>query len=179
MTALNRAYDGIFTRIENATWILPTLARLIFAGVFLVYFWNSATTKVGDNIFMPSLGAYAQIFPKATEAVGYDISQLSLLHTLIVIAGTVAEFVLPLLIVIGLLTRLAAIGMIGFVAVQSYVDVTGHGLGQSDIGSWFDAVPTAVILDQRALWAFLLVVLIVRGPGPLSIDGIVYKIRHK
>ena len=112
--------------------ILPTLARLTFLGVLLVYYWNSAGTKLGDGIFgifTPSFGAYAQIFPKTMEALSYDVSQLGVYHWAVVFAGTVAEYILPLLIVIGLLTRLAAFGMIGFVFVQSWVDVHGHGLG--------------------------------------------------
>ena len=47
-------------------WLIPTLARIVFAGVLLVYYWNSAATKVGDGIFgiiFPSVGAYAQILP--------------------------------------------------------------------------------------------------------------------
>ena len=52
-------------------------------------------------------------------------------------AGTYAEYIL-LPIIIGFLTRLAAIGMIGFVVVQSIVDITGHGVGGADLGTWFD-----------------------------------------
>ena len=47
--------------------------------------------------------------------------------THIVVAGTVAEFILPILIAIGLFTRLAALGMIGFVIVQTLTDLFGHG----------------------------------------------------
>ena len=85
-------------------------------------------------------------------------------------AGTIAEFVLPLLILVGLLTRLASIGMIGFVVVQSYVDVFGHGLTGKDVGTWFDASSGSLIFDQRAFWIFLFLVLILRGPGPVSVD---------
>jgi putative oxidoreductase len=42
---------------------------------------------------------------------------MSIFHWAVVVAGTLAEFILPLLIVIGLFTRLAAFGMIGFVIV--------------------------------------------------------------
>jgi putative oxidoreductase len=31
--------------------VLPTLARLTFAGVLLIYFWNSGMTKLGDGMF--------------------------------------------------------------------------------------------------------------------------------
>lgn len=170
MSYLFRLHDSVFSRLEAATpWLLPTLARVIFAGVFLMYFWNSAMTKVG-GLFTPSLGAYAQIFPKAMEAAGYDASQMTAFHTAVVLAGTWAEFLLPGLILIGLFTRIAAIGMIGFVTVQSYVDITGHGLGAADIGSWFDNQASALIVDQRALWIFLLLVMVVRGAGPFSLD---------
>lgn len=174
MIALAKLYSAIFTRIEAlAPFLIPTLARVVFAGTLFVYYWNSALTKFGEGaagLFQPSAGAYIQIFPKAVEAAGYDVSQLSAFHTLVVIAGTWAELLLPILIVVGLLTRLAALGMIGFVIVQSIVDITGHGLGAADIGAWFDGLPSALIVDQRAFWLFLLLVLVLRGAGPFSLD---------
>lgn len=180
MTPILRLHDAIFANIEAASpWILPTLARILFAGIFLIYFWRSAMTKIGDSIFSPSVGAYAQIFPKAMEAAGYNSSELSSLHTLVVLAGTWAEFILPALILVGLFTRLAAIGMIGFVVVQTYVDITGHGLGGSDIGAWFDNQASAIVMDQRALWIFLLIVLVVKGAGPLSCDRILASLRKQ
>jgi putative oxidoreductase len=171
MTALLRFYDAAADRAQAlAGPALPSLARLLFAGILLLYYWGSALTKVGDSALSPASGAYIQIFPKAVEAVGYDVSKLSGFHTLVVLAGTAAEFLLPALIVAGLFTRLAALGMIGFVAVQSWVDVFGHGLAGPDIGAWFDRDPSALLLDQRALWLFLLTVLVLKGAGPLSAD---------
>ena len=151
---------------RQAGWLLPTAARLVFAGVLFGYFWASAGTKL-DGVFTPSMGAYAQIFPKAFEAVGYDASQMGLWHRLVVLAGAWAEYALPILIVLGLLTRLAAFGMVGFVLVQSLTDVVGHGAGA---GAWFDRASDALILDQRAFWVLLFLVLIVKGAGPLSAD---------
>lgn len=178
MTALIRLHDAVFARLEAAgAWLLPTLARLLFAGILFVYYWGSARTKLGEGPFSPDAGAYIQIFPKAVEAVGYDVSRLSGFHTAVVLAGTWAEFLLPLLVVLGLFTRLAALGMIGFVAVQSWVDVFGHGLGADDFGAWFDGNASALILDQRALWIFLLLVLAVRGAGPFSIDRLLARFR--
>jgi putative oxidoreductase len=174
MNTLVAAHGAVFSRIEAlAPALVPTLARLIFAGVLFVYYWNSALTKVGDGIFglfRPSSGAYIQIFPRTVEAAGYDFSQLGVFHWAVVVAGTWAEFLLPVLIVLGLFTRVAALGMIGFVAVQSWVDITGHGLGAADIGRWLDGNPSSLIADQRAFWVFLLLVLVLRGAGPLSVD---------
>jgi putative oxidoreductase len=165
-------YHGLAGRLQAQEWLLPSLARLVFAAVLLTYFWSSGLTKVGDSLFSPSLGAYAQIFPKAMEAAGYDPSQMGAFRTLVVLAGTWAEFVLPVLIVLGLFTRLAALGMIGFVIVQSATDIFGHGAA---FGAWFDAASDAVIADQRALWFLLLAVLVVKGAGPLSIDHLLGK----
>jgi putative oxidoreductase len=156
----------------SANTILPTLARFVFAATLLFYFWNSGLTKFDLNPFSPGLNGYAQIFPKAMEAVGYDASQLSMFHWAVVVAGTFAEFILPLLIVIGLFTRFAAFGMIGFVVVQSLTDLYGHGgIDQpTTLGAWFDGLPTGTILDQRAFWMVVLVTLVLKGAGPLSVD---------
>lgn len=157
----------------TAAWAVPTLARLTFAGVLLMYFWASAKTKLGDGIFgflSPSTGAYAQIFPQKAEEVLFDPTQFSIFEKLVILAGTWAEFILPLLIVIGLLTRLASLGMIGFVVVQSLTDIHGHHADAATIGTWFDRASDALIMDQRAFWVFILLVLVLRGPGPLSVD---------
>lgn len=175
MRALATLHSAIFGPLERADWILPTLARLVFAGVLLMYFWVAGMTKLGDGgligIFDPAIGAYAQIFPKAMEAVSYDVTQLGLFHKLVVIAGTLAEFILPLLIVIGLLTRLSALGMIGFVIIQSLTDIYGHGATDDKaLGAWFDRMSDALIMDQRALWILLLLILVFKGAGPISFD---------
>ena len=153
---------------RQGDWLLPTLARLVFAGVLFGYFWASAMTKL-EGPFTPSTGAFAQIFPRAFEAVGYDAGQMGLWQRIVVLAGSWAEVVLPVLIVLGLLTRLAALGMIGFVLVQSLTDIYGHGAAA---GAWFDRASDALILDQRALWLLLFAVLLCRGPGPLSADHV-------
>jgi putative oxidoreductase len=180
MTAILSTYYRWSAHLGRADGLLPLIARAIFAAVFLAYFWVSGLTKLGDGLyglFRPSAGAYVQIFPRAMEAAGYDPSQLSLFHSLIVLAGTWAEFILPALIVIGLLTRFAAFGMIGFVVVQTLTDLYGHGAisEPATVGAWFDKVPDALILDQRALWVFLLLVPMVKGAGALSLDRLLIR----
>lgn len=177
MTALITLHNTIFGRLHRADWILPTLARFLFAAILLRYYWVSGLTKLGDGLLgflQPSVGAYAQIFPKAMESVGYDTSQLGLFHYLVVLAGTWAEFLLPLLIVIGLFTRLAALGMIGFVVVQSLTDLFGHGGIEhaATLGGWFDKTPDGIILDQRAFWVFVLLTLVIKGAGLMSVDAL-------
>ena len=175
MNALISLHKAVFDRIEAlAPVLLPTLARLIFAGVLFIYFWNSGLTKLGGDglggLFSPTFNAFAQIFPKGAEAAGYDIGQASAFQKLVILAGTWSEFILPTLVVIGLFTRLAAIGMIGFVIVQSLTDIYGHGADAKTIGAWFDNLSDGHIVDQRAFWMFLLIYLVMRGAGPLSLD---------
>jgi len=158
--------------------VLPLMARLILAAVLLVYYWRSGVTKLGEGIFglfQPSSGAYVQIFPRTMEAVGYDVSQLSFLHWITVVAGTAAELALPAMIVLGLLTRFSAIGMIGFIVVQPVVDVVGHGAEPATIGAWFDATSASLILDQRSFWMLSLAVLVFKGAGPFSVDRILFR----
>ena len=166
--ALERALDG---------WFLGLLARLVFLAVLFVYFFNSALTKVDlqeaglIGFFTIKDNAYFQIIPAVVERFGYDASQVPFIpYGLIVTLGTYSEFLLPLLIVLGFLTRLAALGMTVFIAVQSYVDIAFHNADAATIGAWFDNLSNAVILDQRAFWVFLLLYLVVRGPGAISLD---------
>jgi putative oxidoreductase len=175
MTPLINLHNTVFDLVQKLAgdWLLPTLARFAFAAVLLGYFWNSAITKLGDGIFgflSPSFGGYTQIWPRAVEAAGYDLSAMSWFQWLVVVGGTVAEFTLPLLILLGLFTRLAAVAMIGFVFVQSLTDIIGHHADPTTIGAWFDRIHDSQILDQRLFWVTILITLVVKGAGPLSLD---------
>lgn len=154
--------------------LLPLLARLVFAGVLAGYFWASALTKF-DGPFTPSVGAIAQIFPRAFEAVGANTDALGLWHWAVALAGGYAELILPALLILGLFARLAALGMIGFVIVQSLTDIFGHGVDAAIVGVWFDRAPDALILDQRGFWLLLLSVPLLLGPGWLALDRVVWR----
>lgn len=171
-----RMHNGFFGFFENwfESWLPGLMARFAFAAVLFFYYFNSAMLKVGSGLegfFEVDAGAYIQMVPKAMEANGYDPTALATFpYHAIVYAGTYAEFILPVLIVIGLFTRFAAAGMIVFVVVQSVVDVTGHNVGPETIGMWFDRFPDAAILDQRLMWIFPLLYLFFYGAGKLSLD---------
>ncbi|WP_375257205.1 DoxX family protein [Citreimonas sp.] len=155
--------------------LLGTGGRIVFAAVLAGYFWRSALTKIDG--FGLSSGAYVQIFPRAMEAAGYDPGRLSPWADLVVAAGTAAEIVLPLMLILGAFTRLAALGMIGFVIVMSLTDIVGHGVDGATIGALFDRQPDASIVDQRLLWTWLFAGLAVTGGGPLSLDRIIFRER--
>lgn len=176
INAIVNLHNAVFGTLQRAveSWLPGLLARGVFAAVLLVYFYNSALKKVGDGALGPLTvtdNAYFQILPPVVEQYGYDASQIPLFPwDIIVYLGTYSEFVLPALVVLGLLTRVAALGMIVFIVVQSYVDIAFHDADPETIGAFFDRFSDAVILDQRALWIFLLAYLVIRGAGKVSLD---------
>ena len=155
--------------------LLPLFARFSFAATLFVFFWNSALTKLGDGfsgLWTPSLNAYAQVLPKKFEASGYDISAMGAVDQLIVVMGTWGEFALPILIVLGMFTRLASLGMLAFLAVMTWVDISAHGVVT---GVWFDGDPKGIVADLRLYWVLALLVLLCHGGGKLSVDNFVLK----
>jgi len=163
-------YTDALKWLDRQAELLPLAARVVFAAVLAGYFWASAMTKLESFPFGLSAGSFGQIFPRAFEAASYNAAEMGFYHKLVVLAGTYAEFLLPLLIVLGLFTRLAALGMIGFVAVQTATDIWGHKIGAETIGAWFDRDSASLIADQRAQWVVLLLILVLRGAGRLSLD---------
>lgn len=167
--ALNARIDAALARIDDR-WI-GLAARFLFAAVLALYYLNSAMTKIDGLPIFFSDSAYFQILPGVIEAYEYDAAAVPVFPWWFVIAaGTWAEFVLPALIVLGLMTRGAALGMIGFILVQSYVDLTAHGVAG---GALFDRHIDGVIWDQRSFWVFALLLLVWKGAGALSLDGLI------
>lgn len=171
-----RSHDDVAERLhEGGDGVVGLSARFAFLAVLAPYYLNAALTKVEDGFagfFQVTDGAYVQIVPHLMERAGYDSSQVGWLGDLVVHAGTYAEFLLPVLLVLGLFTRLAALGMIGFVVVQSVVDIVFHGADDATVGSLFDRISGSAIMDQRTLWVTLLAILVLKGAGWLSLDRV-------
>lgn len=181
LLTLERIHDGIFEKLEAAAgpWFVPLMARLVFSSVLLMFFITSALTKVGSgfpDFLIPTAGAYAQIIPSITEAVSYDTDQIALFPwKLIVLGGTYAEFLLPVMLLLGVFTRLTSVGLVGFIIVMSFVDIQFHGLEAESVGMMFDRIHNSVIWDQRLLWVFPLIYLAIKGGGPISVDALVLR----
>ncbi|MGC4408617.1 DoxX family protein [Rhizobium rosettiformans] len=151
-------------------WLLGLFARFVFLAVLVPYYVNSALTKF-DGPFSIADSAYYQIALPAVDAAGGDVSAVSFFPWgLMVFVGSYGEIILPLLLVAGLFTRMAALGMIAFIVVQSLTDILVHNVDAGTIGALFDRFPDSVILDQRLLWIFPLAYLAVKGAGMLSLD---------
>ncbi len=78
------------------------------------------------------------------------------------VLGTAAELILPVLIVVGLATRLSSLALFLFniVAVYAY-------------GSFLFSAEGAAGLQQHILWGALLAMLVFHGPGKLSLDYLI------
>jgi putative oxidoreductase len=76
------------------------------------------------------------------------------------VLGTAGEIVLPLLLIVGLLTRYAALGLsvVNVLAVAAYAHVL--------MSEGFEAA-----LGQHYLWGVMLLTVLVFGPGKWSADG--------
>ena len=173
---IQRLHSGFFGGLERAgdSWLLGFAARFAFFSVLGLYYLNAGWLKLGDGItgfLSPSVGAFGAILPPMLDAAGYDPLGIPFFPChLIVIAGTWAEILLPVMILLGLFTRIAALGMIIFIAVQSYVDINYLGLEPKFIGAMFDRFQDAIIFDQRLMWIVVLLVLVLKGAGKLSLD---------
>ncbi|WBU64936.1 DoxX family protein [Paracoccus aerodenitrificans] len=148
---------------RQAPQILPLIARLCFVASLGPFFWRSALTKLDG--FGLSAGAYAQILPRLAEAKGYDIAAMPLWADGIVALGTITEFLLPAMILLGLFTRFSALAMTGFIVVMSLTDIFGHG------------TLAAATLQPRLMWFAVLSVLACLGGGLLSIDKLLQRTR--
>ncbi len=179
-------HDGVFTSLERSTenWFLGLFARFVFGSVLLIYFLNSAQLKVGSGFpgaLILTANGYVQILSeKVFETYSFNINNAPLFpDTLIVYAGTYAEFILPVLVVIGLFTRLASLGMLGFIMVMTYVDIALHNIDAATIGHFFDRIQDSAISDQRLLWILPLIYLVLKGPGLISIDTLIGRLFKK
>ena len=159
-------HEAVFSRLD--TWlspaVLPLLARLTLAGIF----WRSLLTKVETVKFftytepindfpvekarlrLPELPL--DLKPAVLQQFRGDFALPLLPPELAAWMATLAEFVFPLLLVLGLLTRLSALALVGMtLVIQVFVYPD----------AWW---------GTHALWMVIALYLVCRGPGPLSAD---------
>lgn len=118
-------------------------------------FWLSGQTKV-EGLVLDPIGLHAQLgWPRVSEgALELFRSEYALPLLPPELAATAAAFsehLFPLMLVLGLGTRFAALALLGMTAVI-------------EVFVYPDAWPT------HAVWAACLLYLVARGPGVLSLD---------
>lgn len=133
---LIRQFNGLAGRLPYS--LVALAARLFPAAVF----WTSGRTKLDGLTLKPSaLYLFEQEY--ALPLIPPEIAAR--------LAAT-AEHVFPVLLVLGLMTRLSALALLGMTAViQIFV------------------YPSA--WQTHGMWAACFLILIARGPGTLSLDA--------
>lgn len=136
MTALIRYLNGLFAQIPHD---VVALALRIFPAMV---FFQSGRTKVEGLFTIKDSTWFLFEHEYALPIIPFELAA---------ILGTTAEHVLPILLILGLLTRFAALGLLGMTAVI-------------EIFVYPDAWIT------HGLWAAAFLALIALGPGRLSLD---------
>jgi len=161
-----------------ASALTVTLVRLGFAAVLLPWFVIGGLSKIAGltlsvgppaGVWPLSLGAYYAFLPEVTaEGAAPTLGQ----HAF-VLSMTLSELVLPLLVGAGLGGWISAALLIVHVWIASLA--TGQLVAT---GSLFDASPFDPGPDQVVLWTLVLLLVAVQGAGPISIDGLLARLRN-
>lgn len=140
---------GLFERIPNT--LIAFVARFSIAAVF----WNSGQTKVQGFVVNLVSGEFTLGWPSLSDsalALFQDEYKLPFLPpALAAPMAATAEHVFPLLILIGLGTRFSALALLGMtLVIQLFVYPGAYA--------------------THGTWAAVLLYLMARGPGMLSVD---------
>ena len=132
---------------EPVTSGLGPLALLALRLPVAIVFWRSGRAKVeGWNIFSVNDSQYFLF----REEFGMPLPELTAHVT------AIAEHVLPALLVLGLLTRLSALGLFVMTLVIQ-----------------FFVFPDSWLVHM--FWAAILFAVMILGPGPISLDRVFFK----
>ncbi len=148
LTNMVRQLAGLGHRIaEPVTSGLGPLALLALRLPVAIVFWRSGRAKVeGWNIFSVNDSQYFLF----REEFGMPFPVLTAHLT------AIAEHILPALLVLGLLTRLSALGLFVMTLVIQ-----------------FFVFPDSWLVHM--FWAAILFAVMILGPGPLSLDRVFFK----
>ncbi len=131
--------------------ILEPLILLLTRFYMFDVFYSSGKSKL-DNYLNDNWDTTVQLFR--------DIHPVPYLPTEIAaIAGTASEVILSCLLLIGLLGRFAALGLLGVTAVIEL--------------SFIFQDPDYTTFDGHIMWALLLSFIVIRGSGTISLDTLV------
>jgi putative oxidoreductase len=152
MLALTRAYDRLITWLSSphAEALLLLFVRITLAGIF----WRSGRTKVADGSWLTISENTLYQFDDTPFNNVPLLSPEFAAHL-----SLYAEHLFPILLVIGLLTRLSAMALLGMtLVIQIFVFPE----------AWWPV---------HSLWVALALILIVRGSGLLSLDTLLERRR--
>ncbi len=121
--------------------VLLLFVRIVLAGIF----WRSGRIKIAEDSWFTISDTTYVLFAE-------DYSGVPLPADIGAVMATIGEHLFPALLVIGLLTRLSALALLGMtMVIQIFVYPE----------AWWSV---------HSLWVALALVLITQGPGALSLD---------
>jgi len=137
--------SGLVALLDKLSPLFDLALRLYVANVF----WKSGLVKIASWSSTVSLFQYEYAVPLLPPEVA-------------AVMGTAVELLVPVFLVFGLGTRMAAIVLFVFniIAVVSYPDLNIVGI------------------KDHYLWGALLLVIIFHGPGKLSLDHLISQKYH-
>ena len=140
LTSLSTATARVIRALDFTSPALDLFIRLWVANVF----WASGLTKIASWDSTVALFTYEYHVPLLSPAMAAFL-------------GTAVELTMPVLLVLGLGTRLSAAVLFVFniIAVISYPDLNEVGL------------------KDHQYWGLLLLVPLLHGPGKLSLDHLI------
>lgn len=152
MQRVARMYDSIvrLTASRGAEGVALLLVRVALAGIF----WRAGRSKVAEGSVFDISEATYYLFE-------YEYAGVPLPPQITVPLATMAEHLLPALLVIGLATRLSAAGLLAMTLVIQFFVYPD---------AWW---------ATHILWAALAMVLITRGGGVLSLDAALDRWRRR
>lgn len=145
MNAITAPYNRFVAKL-SAPWIdavMLLFVRISLAGIF----WRSGRTKVDE-------GSWLSVSDTAIFLFEEEYKGVPLPPEFAAYVATYAEHLFPVLLVIGLFTRLSALALLGMtMVIQIFVYPE----------AWWSV---------HMIWVALAMVLIVRGGGSLSLDAL-------
>lgn len=140
------SFTGLLDRGRHFAEQIPSgLIALVTRVAVASVFWRSGQTKVsGFHLREETFVLFREEYKVpllSPETAAY--------------VTTVAEHLFPLLLFVGLASRLSALGLLGMTAV---IEIFVYP------GAW----------PEHALWAALLLSIVARGPGAISLDHLIW-----
>lgn len=148
MKAIVTAYDRAVAMLDSAViqGLVLLFTRVVLAGIF----WRSGRTKVEEGSFFSISDTTYFLFQE-------EYAGVPLPSDFAAVMATVSEHLFPILLVVGLFTRLSALALLGMtIVIQIFVYPE----------AWWSV---------HSLWAALALILLVRGAGNFSLDAVLLK----
>ena len=146
------AYDRVVVALESklSEGIALLVLRVAFAGIF----WRSGRTKIAE-------GSWITISDTTTALFRDEYAGVPMPPEIAAVAAATGEHLFPILLVVGLATRLSAVALLAMTAViQLFVFPD----------AWWPV---------HSLWVAMALVLIARGGGLFSVDQLLTKGRRR